>query len=300
VSRVPFSRETIGLALGLVGMTVFGGTLPFTRLAVEGLSPGFVTAGRAALAGILALVVLIVLRRPWPDPRAWIGFAFAALCLAGIFPVLTAIAMQTVPASHGGVVLGIMPLTTALAATLVAGERPSPAFWAAAVLGAALVVGFALHEGAGGLEVGDLFLFVAVLASSVGYVISAQLAARGYTGWEVISWVVVVALPVTIPVALWLAPADPAAVPGWSWVGFGYVTLMSQYLGFFAWNAGLALGGIARVSQVQLLQTFVTLIIAAALNGERVGIGTWLVATAVVLVVLVGRQTAIRGVQRRG
>jgi drug/metabolite transporter (DMT)-like permease len=208
--------------------------------------------------------------------------------------VLVAIALQTVPASHGGVVLGIMPLTTALVGTLMAGERPSPAFWAAAVVGAGLVVGFALHEGAGGLEAGDLLLFVAVLASSLGYVISAQLAARGYAGWEVISWVVIVALPVTVPLSLWLAPTDPAAVPGWSWVGFAYVTLMSQYLGFFAWNAGLALGGIARVSQVQLLQTFVTLIVAAILNGERVGVGTWLVAGAVVLVVLIGRQTAIR------
>lgn len=150
----------MGLTLGLLGITAFAGTLPFTRLAVEGLSPGFVTAGRAGLAGLIALAVIVLLRRPWPPVRDWTQFVIVALCLVGIFPGMTAVAMETVPASHGGVVLGILPLTTTFVATLIAGERPSPAFWAAAVVGAALVVGFALHEGAGGLELGDLFLFV--------------------------------------------------------------------------------------------------------------------------------------------
>jgi drug/metabolite transporter (DMT)-like permease len=285
-------RELLGFLLGFVGVAVFAGTLPFTRLAVAGLDPFFVSAGRAALSGLLAGLTLLLLRRRLPDRRTLAELALIALCLVGGFPVFTALAMQSVPASHGGVVLGILPLATALASVVLAGERPRPAFWLAAVAGCALVVGFAVAEGEGGLALGDLHLGLAVVSSAVGYVLSGRIARAGLAGWEVISWVLVLSLPVTIPVSLWLMPAEPAAVPLSSWVGFAYVTLMSQYLGFFAWNAGLALGGIARVSQVQLVQTFLTLIIAAALNGERVDGATWIVAVAVVALVLAARQAS--------
>jgi drug/metabolite transporter (DMT)-like permease len=287
-------RETLGLLLGFVGIVIFGGTLPFTRLAVEALDPWFVSAGRAALSGLLAGATLLALRRPWPSARDAGALLLAAACLVGAFPVLTALAMQRVPASHGGVVLGILPLATAGVSALIAGERPSTAFWLAAVAGAALVVGFALRDGDGRLELGDLYLLGAVAASALGYVLSGRLAQTGLGGWEVISWVLVIALPVTVPLTLALAPSDPGAVPARSWAGFAYVTVLSQYLGFFAWNAGLALGGIARVSQVQLLQTFVTLLIAAGLNGERVDGWTWFVAVAVVALVVLGRKAGIR------
>jgi drug/metabolite transporter (DMT)-like permease len=148
----------------------------------------------------------------------------AASCLVGAFPIFVAIALQTVPASHGGVVLGIMPLTTALLSALIAGERPSPAFWAAALVGAALVVGFVMAKGGGGLEFGDLFLIAAVITSSLGYVVSGQLAQRGYAGWEVISWVVVVSLPVTVPAGALDHAGGACLGAGWSWVGFTYVT----------------------------------------------------------------------------
>jgi drug/metabolite transporter (DMT)-like permease len=280
--------------LGFLGVCIFAGTLPFTRLAVEAMSPAFISAGRAALSGILAGATLLALRRRRPDRADLLQFALGGLCLVAGFPLFTALAMQTVLASHGGVVLGILPLATALISALIAGERPGPTFWIAAVVGAALVVGFAIHEGGGGFEVGDLYLVGAVLSSSLGYVVSARMAQRGYPGWEVISWILVVSLPVTAPLALWFMPTDPAALPAWSWGAFAYVTFMSQYLGFFAWNAGLAIGGIARVSQVQLLQTFATLVIAALLNGERVDALTWLVAVGVVGVVLVARYARVR------
>jgi len=290
----PLSRETLGLLLGFVGVVIFGGTLPFTRLAVEALDPWFVSAGRAALSGLLAATTLVALRRPRPDAGDLRSLALAALCLVGGFPVLTALAMQSVPASHGGVVLGVLPLATAAMGALLSGERPSPAFWLAALAGAALVVGFALRDGGGRFERGDLYLAGAVAASSLGYVLSGRLAQRGLGGWEVISWILVISLPVTIPLTIVLAPSDPGAVPAWAWAGFAYVTILSQYLGFFAWNAGLSLGGIARVSQVQLLQTFVTLLIAAGLNGERVDAPTWAVAIVVVALVLVGRRAAVQ------
>jgi drug/metabolite transporter (DMT)-like permease len=286
------SRETLGLILGFIGVCIFAGTLPFTRLAIETLSPWFISAGRAGLAGVLAGATLLVLRRPVPQPRDLGALALSALCLVAGFPVLTALAMQTVPASHGGVVLGILPLSTALISVLLAGERPRPAFWAAAVAGAALVTAFALREGEGGLQNGDLYLLGAVLTSSLDYVVSGKLTRSGLAGWEVISWILVVSLPVTAPVALWLFPESPAEIPALHWIAFFYVSLMSQYLGFFAWNAGLAIGGIARVSQVQLLQTFLTLAIAALLNREPVEPLTWAVAGLVLLLVLVARRTA--------
>ncbi len=280
------SRSNLGLLLGFVGMCIFAGTLPFTHLAVEALSPLFVTAGRAALAGTLALATLLVLRKPWPSRRQAGALGLVALCLVGDFPGFTALAMTSVPASHGGVVLGIMPLATSAISTLIAGERPSPAFWLAAIAGAALVIGYTLHEGGGSLGPGDVFLLAAALSSALGYVLSGKLVRSGFAGWEVISWVLVVALPVTVPVSLWLMPAEPAAIPAWSWIGFLYVALMSQYLGFFAWNAGLAMGGIAQVSQVQLLQTFVTLVIASLINRESIDASAWAVAGAVFLLVL--------------
>jgi drug/metabolite transporter (DMT)-like permease len=284
------SRESLGLLLGFVGVCIFAGTLPFTHIAVEHLSPLFITAGRAALAGLLALTTLLLLRKRWPSRRQAGNLVLVALCLVAGFPGFTALAMQSVPASHGGVVLGILPLATSAISTLIAGERPSPAFWLAALAGAALVIGFTLHEGGGALGQGDVFLLGAALSSALGYVLSGKLARAGLAGWEVISWVLVVALPVTIPVALWTMPAGPGAIPTWSWISFAYVALMSQYLGFFAWNAGLAIGGIAHVSQVQLLQTFITLLIASALNREDIALSAWFVAGAVfVLVVLSGR-----------
>jgi len=287
------SRETLGLLLGFVGVCIFAGTLPFTHLAVEHLSPLFVTAGRAALAGLLAGATLLVLRRPWPSGRETGTLVLVALCLVGGFPGFTALAMQSVPASHGGVVLGILPLATSAISALIAGERPSPAFWAAAVAGAALVVGFTLHEGGGSLGKGDLFLLAAAVSSALGYVLSGKLVRSGYAGWEVISLVLVVALPATLPLTLWSMPSSPAAIPVWSWIGFVYVALMSQYLGFFAWNAGLAIGGIAHVSQVQLLQTFITLIFASLLNQEDIAVSAWFVAAGVFLLVLAAQRAKV-------
>lgn len=293
---LPLSRETLGLLLGLVGVIVFGATLPMTRLAVvppvgAGLDPWFVTGGRAALAGLVALLVLLVLRRPVPPPGTRGPILGAAVLLVGGFPGFTGFAMQSVPAAHGGVVLGVLPLVTAAFGAWLTGERPRPAFWLCAGLGALLVVAFALRDGGGRVEPGDLLLVGATVSAALGYVLSAK-AARVLPGWEVISWALVAALPVTLPVALWTLPEVPLRVAPVTWLAFLYLALMSQYLGFFAWNAGLVMGGVARVSQVQLLQTFVTLAVAALLTGERVDPLTWTAALAVVALVLAGRRAA--------
>jgi drug/metabolite transporter (DMT)-like permease len=287
------SRETIGWLLGFLGVVIFGGTLPATRLAVADMAPWFVTTGRAAVAGLIALLLMLALRRTFPDRSLWRDILIASLCLVFGFPGFIALAMQTVPASHGGVVLGILPLATALFAALFAGERPSRAYWVCGVIGAVLVVIFALRESDMALSLGDGYLFLAVVVSSLGYVFSARLA-RHMPGWEVISWAVILALPISIPAALWLLPENLAVVRPSAWLGFAYAAIMSQYVGFFAWNAGMAMGGVARISQVQLLQTFVTLLISAYFLGEKVDISTFVFAAAVVGVVLLGKMTAIK------
>lgn len=289
----PPSRETLGMALGLVGVTIFGGTLPATRLAVAGLDPFFTAVGRAAVAGILSAAILLLLRRRRPT-RAQVRVMIQGTGFLVIgFPWLMALSLQTVPVAHGSVVLGILPLSTAAAASLLLGERPSLRFWVFAVLGTAVVVVFALRDGGGHVAVGDVYMLAAALCSSVGYVYSGHLS-RQMPGWEVICWILVLALPVTLPASLWLLPSDIAAVPASAWAGFAYVALFSMFIGFFAWNAGLAMGGVARVSQVQLVQTFISIALSAMVNGERIDPVTIAAAFLVVAIVALGRSARVR------
>ena len=286
------SRETLGLIIGTIGVIIFGVTLPMTRIAVVSLDPWFVTMGRAALAGLVALCVLVVLKRSVPTRSELMRLGIAAVFVIVGFPGFTGFAMRLVPASHGGVVLGILPLAVALFGAIAARERPSFGFWLSALAGAALVIGFSLRDGEGGFGLGDILLLGAVLSAASGYTVLAGLT-KSRPGWEVISWTVVISLPVTLPFAVLTAPSDLFAVPLPHWGAFLYLGLMSQYVGFFFWNTGLAMGGQARVSQTQLLQTFVTLAFAAWVNGEQVDLLTWIFAVAVVGVVLIGRRTRI-------
>jgi drug/metabolite transporter (DMT)-like permease len=192
------SRERLGLLLGFVGMAIFGGTLPATRIAVSAIDPLAVTAMRTAIAGLCSLTLLVALRRPLPPRHLWLQLAVAMLCVSILFPFLMALAVQTVDASHGGVVLGVLPIATALVAVLITHERPRPLFWIASVAGAALVIAFALRQGGGALSTGDLLLFAAVAVSAIGYAFSGRLTAE-MPGWEVISWVLVMALPISLP-----------------------------------------------------------------------------------------------------
>jgi len=289
-SSSALSRERLGLLLGFVGMAIFGGTLPATRIAVSAIDPIAVTALRTATAGLCSLALLIVLRRPLPPRRLWFQLVIAMLCVSILFPFLMALAVQTVDASHGGVVMGALPIATALVAVLITHERPKPMFWIASVAGAALVVAFALRQGGGTLSAGDLLLFAAVAVSAIGYTFSGRLTAE-MPGWEVISWVLVIALPISLPIAVFTMPTDLGAIALKPWLALLYVAVFSQWIGFFAWNAGMAMGGIARVSQVQLLQPFVTFALAAFFNGETITPQILLFAAAVVATVAISTRT---------
>jgi drug/metabolite transporter (DMT)-like permease len=284
------SRERLGLLLGFVGVAIFGGTLPATRIAVSAIDPIALTSLRTAIAGLCSLALLLVLRRPLPPRALWPQLVVTMLCVAVLFPFLMALAVQTVDASHGGLVFGIMPIATALVAVAITHERPRPLFWIASVAGAALVIAFALRQGGGALSSGDVLLFAAVAVSAVGYAFSGRLTSQ-MPGWEVISWVLVIALPVSIPAAALTMPADITHIALKPWLALLYVALFSQWIGFFAWNAGMAMGGIARVSQMQLLQPFVTFALASYFNGETITLQILLFASAVVATVAISTRT---------
>jgi drug/metabolite transporter (DMT)-like permease len=287
------SRERLGLLLGFIGMAIFGGTLPATRIAVSAIDPIALTSLRTAIAGLCSLILLIVLRRPLPPRRLWRQLAIVTLCVSVLFPFLMALAVQTVDASHGGVVLGILPIATALVAVAITHERPKPLFWVASIAGATLVVAFAVRQGGGALSAGDLLLFAAVALSSIGYAFSGRLTAQ-LPGWEVISWALVIGLPISLPATALTMPADLSHIALKPWLALLYVAVFSQWVGFFAWNAGMALGGIARVSQVQLLQPFVTFALAAFFNGETITLQILLFAAAVVATVAISTRTRRR------
>jgi drug/metabolite transporter (DMT)-like permease len=286
----PASRERLGLLLGFIGMVIFGGTLPATRIAVAEIDPIALTALRTAIAGVCSLALLLVLRRPLPPRALWLQLVIAMLCVAVLFPLLMSMGMQRVDASHGGVVLGVLPIATALVAVAITHERPRPLFWIASITGAALVIAFSLRQGGGTFSTGDLLLFAAVVVSAIGYAFSGRLTSH-MPGWEVISWILVIGLPLSIPAAVLTMPHDVGQIALKPWLGLLYVALFSQWIGFFAWNAGLAMGGIARVSQVQLLQPFVTFALAAFFNDETITLQILLFAAAVVVTVAISTRT---------
>jgi drug/metabolite transporter (DMT)-like permease len=288
------SREKLGIALGLAGMALFAGTLPATRLAVASIDPLFLTSARAAIAGVAGVLVLAAMRRRRPPRALWGQIALAGLCTIVGFPVLMALAMVSVPAAHGGVVLGILPLATAAASAIIGHERPSLGFWVASIAGAGIVVVFVLHDNdAGRFTAGDLFLLGTVIAGAFGYTLSGRLS-EVLPGWEVISWQVTLFLPASVLAAVALWPEGLADVPAPAWAGLAYVSLVSQFLAFFVFNAGLALGGIAHVGQVMLLQPFAIVALAAPVNGEPIRASILAYAAAVVVTVLIAQRMKVR------
>ncbi|HKY94591.1 MAG TPA: DMT family transporter [Kiloniellales bacterium] len=286
-------EEAQAWLLGFSGVAIFSLSLPMTRLAVAELPPIFVGPGRAVVAAFPAAILLWLTRQRWPRGREWLGLAVVSLGVVLGFPLLSAWAMQRVEASHGAVVLGILPLATAVFGALLAAERPSPGFWLVAAVGSTLVVIFALDD-AGTLAWADLALLAAVFSAGLGYAEGARLS-RALGGWQVISWALVLAAPfLAVPVGLAVPDVDWGALSWRTWAAFAYVSLFAQYIGFFAWYRGLALGGIAKIGQVQLLQAFLTIGFAALLNGEAIGWRTIVFAVAVVGCVAIGRRQKVR------
>lgn len=287
----PAHSALSGWLNGLLGVVIFSGSLPATRIAVLEMSPFFLTFLRASLAGLLAILLVCVLREPRPQ-RAQL---FPLLLVAGGvvigFPLLTALALQHVTSAHSIVFLGLLPLCTAIFAVLRGGERPKRAFWLFSLLGSLLVVAFALAQSHAVSLTGDLLMLAAVIVCGLGYAEGAALT-RTLGGWQVICWALILSLQVMLPAAWLMQPATLVDISAQAWGALGYVSLFSMLIGFIFWYNGLARGRIAAVGQLQLLQPFFGLALSALLLNERVSPLMLLVTLGVILCVIGSRKCA--------
>ncbi|MBB4289716.1 drug/metabolite transporter (DMT)-like permease [Rhizobium leguminosarum] len=275
-------RMASGWINGFIGVVIFSGSLPATRVAVMQFDPVFLTVARAAIAGILALGLLIIFREKRPSGRDLLSLVVVALGVVVGFPLLTALALQHVTSAHSIVFVGLLPLATAIFGVVRGGERPKPAFWLFSILGSALVAGFALTQGLTASPVGDLLMLAAIIVCGLGYAEGGRLS-RTLGGWQVISWALVLSLPVMVAVALLHRPASFSGIETPALLGLAYVSLFSMLIGFIFWYRGLSQGGIAAVGQLQLLQPFFGLALAATLLHEPV---TWAMLAVTVAVIL--------------
>jgi len=276
---------------GFIGVLIFSGSLPATRAAVMDIDPVFLTVARAAIAGLLATALLFLFREKRPATGDLLPLAIVASGVVVGFPLLTALALTQITSAHSIIFVGLLPLATAIFGVLRAGERPRPAFWLFSALGALLVSGFALSQGFSSSPRGDLLMLLAILVCGLGYAEGAKLS-RKLGGWQVISWALVLSLPVMLALTAFTFPSSLEEVRGPAWLGLAYVSIFSMLVGFVFWYRGLAQGGIAAVGQLQLLQPFFGLGMAGLLLGEAVSLSMVAVTFGVILCVAAARRTA--------
>lgn len=282
-------KNSSGWLHGFIGVLIFSGSLPATRLAVLDFDPLFLTVARASIAGLLGLGLLALLAQPRPTAAQWRSLLVVALGVVLGFPLLTALALREMSAAHSIVFLGLLPLSTAAFGVWRGGERPRPVFWVFSLLGSFLVVGFALSQGLSLAPRGDALMLLAILVCGLGYAEGARLS-RSLGGWQVICWALVLALPLMLALTWWRLPASWSGIGLPAWLGLAYVSLFSMLIGFVFWYRGLAQGGIARVGQLQLLQPLFGLALAAGLLGEAVSPAMLGVTVAVILCVAGARR----------
>lgn len=284
-------KQTSGLVNGFIGVLIFSGSLPATRVAVLEFDPVFLTVARATIAGVLALCMLWLFKEKRPAHNQLLPLVIVALGVVVGFPLLTAFALQYVTSAHSIVFVGLLPLATAAFGVLRGGERPRPAFWFFSVLGSLLVIGFAVSQGLTASPLGDLLMLLAILACGLGYAEGAKLS-RTLGGWQVICWALVLSLPLMAALTFWRMPVSLSGISLPAWLSLAYVSLFSMLIGFVFWYRGLAQGGIAAVGQLQLLQPFFGLALAATLLHEQVSLGMLGITVAVILCVVGARKFA--------
>lgn len=273
-----------GWGNGLLGVIIFSASLPATRIAVSGFSPLFLTSARAAIAAALGIVLLIVLKQSRPSRPDFLSLVIVAIGVVVGFPLLTALALQHITSAHSIVFIGLLPFSTAIFGVLRGGERPKPLFWGFSSLGSLTVAIFALTQSAETSLQGDLLMVAAIVVCGLGYAEGAVLSRR-LGGWQVISWALVLSLPFMIVLALATLPETWAGISIPAWAALGYVSVFSMLIGFVFWYRGLAIGGIASVGQLQLLQPFFGLMLAGFLLREPIEISMIGVTLFVVLCV---------------
>ncbi|MES0006139.1 DMT family transporter [Mesorhizobium sp. M0062] len=262
-------KTASGWLNGFVGVLIFSGSLPATRVAVAEFDPTFLTSARAAIAGLLGLAMLVLFQQKRPARSDFLSLVIVALGVVVGFPLLTALALKHVTSAHSIIFVGLLPLATAIFGVLRGGERPRPAFWLFSCIGSALVAGFALMQGVTASPVGDGLMLAAIMVCGLGYAEGAALSRR-LGGWQVICWALAISLPIMLVLTFATLPSSFAGVGSGAWAGLAYVSLFSMLIGFVFWYRGLAQGGIAAVGQLQLLQPFFGLALAASLLHEQV------------------------------
>ncbi len=277
-------NKTAGWINGFLGVLIFSGSLPATRLAVIDIDPTFLTMARASIAGLLGMVFLLLFREPFPRKSDAVSLVVVALGVVVGFPLLTGLALQHMTSAHAIVFIGLLPLSTAIFAVLRGGERPRPLFWLFSVGGSLIVTSYAYGQGSQSTLMGDGLMLAAIIVCGLGYAEGARLSRR-LGGWQVICWALVFALPVMLPLSVFTRPETWNGIGAMAWGGLAYVSLFSMLIGFVFWYRGLAQGGTATVGQLQLLQPFFGLMLAAGVAGEPVSMG--MVATAAVVIVCV-------------
>lgn len=285
-------REKIGFLLGTIGVICFSLTLPATRIAVEYFGTTIVGLGRTVVAAFLVAIIFIVRKEKLPTPRQFKSLGIVAFGAVLGFPLLTSWAMESLPVSHGAVEVALLPLSTAGFAMLRAGEIPSIKFWISSLIGSFAVIIYALHLGFGHLQFADLAILAAVLILGLSYAEGGKLA-KELGSWQVIAWAILIGAPFfIIPVGLHLT-IEMLHAPFQAWVSFFYLAVVSQFLAYVAWYSGMALGGIARVSQIQYLQPFLMILFATIFLDESITFFTLLIAVVVVLSVILGKNATI-------
>lgn len=281
------------MLIGFVGILVFSLTLPVTKIAIPSFNPYFIAFGRAFIAGLVALVYLSYKQVPLPSKADLVKCAVIALGVVFGFPILTTVAMEEGSSSHGAVILGMMPLATTVIGVIRFKERPSIGFWLVSILGAALVTIYALLKSAGSFTYIDGLLVLGGICACVGYVEGAELSKK-MNPRTVISWALVISLPINIVATYFTFSASYWSADAIAWISFLYLSLFSMYLGFFFWYEGLAIGGIARVSQVQLIQPFCTLLASSFFLGDHITLMNMVFAFLVVSTVILSKRMLVK------
>ncbi|MBG6029957.1 DMT family transporter [Proteus hauseri] len=291
MQKIEQKTQTNGWINGFIGMLIFSGSLPATKAAVLGFDPLFLTAARATIAGLLSLAMLLLYKEKLPTFKQWVSLTVVSLGVVVGFPLLTAIALQEITSAHSLVFLALLPLSTAIFAVIRGGEKPRPIFWFFSVIGSLLVMGYALSQGGASSISADLLMIASVIVCGLGYAEGATLT-KALGGWQVICWALIVSLPPMLILSFILMPEELTTISVSAWVGLGYVSLFSMLIGFIFWYKGLSQGGIATVGQLQLLQPFFGLGLAAVLLHESVNLLMLFVTIGVIFCVAGSRKYA--------
>lgn len=291
MQQIKQKTQTNGWINGFIGMLIFSGSLPATKAAVLGFEPLFLTTARASIAGLLSLVMLLLYKEKLPTFKQWISLTVVSLGVVVGFPLLTAIALQEITSAHSLVFLALLPLSTAIFAVIRGGEKPRPIFWLFSIVGSLLVMGYALSQGGASSISADLLMIASVIVCGLGYAEGATLT-KQLGGWQVICWALIVSLPPMLILSFILMPEELTKISLSAWIGLGYVSLFSMLIGFIFWYKGLSQGGIAAVGQLQLLQPFFGLGLAAVLLHESVNLLMLLVTVGVIFCVAGSRKYA--------